>query len=236
MGNDANGIVACAKLKFFHLEGGGLNHQRDYQGVVVGNPDLDPQKLDNLEFELIHWGRDYRLGINLYGYKLTDQITVINPPGGTLMFSNNGDETGYGFEFDSAYTVSDALSLKANYTYHDTTEPPTNAIGAAPKHLLYAEANWEFLPQTFFDLNVRGVFDRDRSTRDPRLPVDDYVTVNFSIRKEDLHGVGLAFTLRNLFDEDARDPSSDNGLSSIVPLADTPLPGREFWGELRVRF
>ncbi len=31
MGNDANGIVACVKLKFFHLEGGGLNHQRDYQ-------------------------------------------------------------------------------------------------------------------------------------------------------------------------------------------------------------
>jgi hypothetical protein len=33
MGNDANGIVACVKLKFFHLEGGGLNHQRDYQSV-----------------------------------------------------------------------------------------------------------------------------------------------------------------------------------------------------------
>jgi signal transduction histidine kinase len=31
MGNDANGIVACVKLKFFHLEGGGLNHQRGYQ-------------------------------------------------------------------------------------------------------------------------------------------------------------------------------------------------------------
>jgi hypothetical protein len=34
MGNDANGIVACVKLKFFHLEGGGLNHQRDYQVVI----------------------------------------------------------------------------------------------------------------------------------------------------------------------------------------------------------
>jgi hypothetical protein len=35
MGNDANGIVACVKLKFFHLEGGGLNHQRDYQYVFL---------------------------------------------------------------------------------------------------------------------------------------------------------------------------------------------------------
>jgi hypothetical protein len=35
MGNDANGIVACVKLKFFHLEGGGLNHQRDYQKPVA---------------------------------------------------------------------------------------------------------------------------------------------------------------------------------------------------------
>jgi hypothetical protein len=35
MGNDANGIVACVKLKFFHLEGGGLNHQRDYQSSAL---------------------------------------------------------------------------------------------------------------------------------------------------------------------------------------------------------
>jgi hypothetical protein len=35
MGNDANGIVACVKLKFFHLEGGGLNHQRDYQSYSL---------------------------------------------------------------------------------------------------------------------------------------------------------------------------------------------------------
>jgi hypothetical protein len=41
MGNDANGIVACVKLKFFHLEGGGLNHQRDYQaGPVVSFPSV----------------------------------------------------------------------------------------------------------------------------------------------------------------------------------------------------
>jgi hypothetical protein len=37
MGNDANGIVACVKLKFFHLEGGGLNHQRDYQIFKFSN-------------------------------------------------------------------------------------------------------------------------------------------------------------------------------------------------------
>jgi adenosine deaminase len=38
MGNDANGIVACVKLKFFHLEGGGLNHQRDYQQASTRRP------------------------------------------------------------------------------------------------------------------------------------------------------------------------------------------------------
>src|ERR671915_361061 len=49
MGNDANGIVACVKLKFFHLEGGGLNHQRDYQLIFfapvplmdTGRPQVD---------------------------------------------------------------------------------------------------------------------------------------------------------------------------------------------------
>jgi hypothetical protein len=36
MARDATGIAGPVKLKFFHLEGGGLNHLRDYQELDIG--------------------------------------------------------------------------------------------------------------------------------------------------------------------------------------------------------
>ena len=37
MARDATGIAGPVKLKFFHLEGGGLNHLGDYQQAQVLN-------------------------------------------------------------------------------------------------------------------------------------------------------------------------------------------------------
>lgn len=80
---------------------------------------------------------------------------------------------------------------------------------------------------TFFDVNVRAVLDRERAQADPRPPLQ---------REGVLRHVDLALTARNILDADARDPSSDNELNSVLPLADIPLEGREIWGEIRLGF
>ncbi len=210
---------------------------RPTQGVFVGDPDLDPQTIDTLEYQIIHWGSRHRVGINLFGYWLQDPIVGIGTRS-RVTFANGDQETGYGFELEGSYLLTDHLRLIANYAFRDTVEEVVNFIGSAPRHVVYAEGRWEFLEHTFFDVNLKAVLDRDRAIDDPREPVDDYATVNLTLRRTDIFNrFDIGLVVRNLFDSDNRDPSSDTGLSATtVPLADIPLAGREFWGELRARF
>lgn len=209
---------------------------RPIRGAAAGNPDLDPQTIDTVEFQVLNWGERYRLGVNAFGYWLHDRIATLSRDS-TLTFENTGEETGYGVELESSYAPSQSVLLNANYGFRDTVEDPQSAIGGAARHLLFGEIRWEFLPETFFDINLNAVLDRERGVGDPRPPVEDYVVVNLALQRERLFGnVELAFTVRNLFDADARDPSSDTGLSALVPLEDIPLPSRTIWGGIRIRF
>lgn len=210
---------------------------RPTQGVFVGNPDLDPQKIDTLEYQITNWGNRYRVGLNLFGYWLQDPIIGIGTRS-RVSFENGEQETGYGFELEGAYLLTNHLKLIGNYAFRDTAEEVVNSIGAAPRHVIYGEARWEFLEHTFFDVNVKAVLDRERAEIDPRPPVDDYATVNITLRRTDiLNRFDIGLAVPNLFDSDNRDPSSDTGLSATtVSLADIPLAGRELWGELRFRF
>jgi iron complex outermembrane receptor protein len=45
----------------------------------------------------------------------------------------------------------------------------------------------------------------------------------------------VAFSVRNLFDNDAREPSLWNGKAALIPN-DLPLAGRNFYGEIRFHF
>lgn len=210
---------------------------RPNQGIVVGNPDLEPEKVDTVEFQVKHWGERYQWGVNLFGYRLTDPI-VATGERRALSLRNSGSETGYGLEAEAEYALTPRLSLKGNYAFSDSLEPPASSIGSAPRHLIYGETRWEVLPETFFDVNVKAVLERERARNDPRPAIDDYVTVNLAVQRENLlDGVGLGVVVRNLLDTDARDGSVDNGLSaSTVPLADIPLDGRELWAELHIAF
>lgn len=210
---------------------------RPNQGLVVGNPDLSPQTIDTWEFQVTHWEDRYMLGANVFGYKMNDRIATTNRAGTGLTFSNTDEETGYGLELDASYALTNRLKLFGNYSFRQSLEPVTNSIGAGPEHLIFGEARWEFLPKWFFDMNVRAVLDRARRDTDPRPPIDDYAVVNLALQWEGmLDDIDLAFTMRNVFDADARDPSSDNGLNAVLPLADTPLAGREFWGAVQINF
>lgn len=210
---------------------------RPNQGIVVGNPDLEPEKVDTIEFQVKNWGERYQWGVNLFGYWLTDQIAATGERR-ALSLRNSGSETGYGLEAEAAYALTPRLTLKGNYAFSDSLEPPASSIGSAPKHLIYGETRWEVLPETFFDVNFKAVLERERARNDPRPAIDDYVTVNLAVQRENLlDGVGLGVVVRNVLDTDACDGSVDNGLSaSTVPLADIPLDGREVWAELHIAF
>jgi iron complex outermembrane receptor protein len=173
----------------------------------------------------------------LFWYRTHDTVVQVpstsTSPNGQA-FENGGSQEGYGGELDGEWEPLPKLRLIGRYSYQDVLSAPENInLRFAPRHQVYAEANWRFAPHWNLNLNVKSVFGRERQADDPRSPVDDYSIVTLGVRRESpARHLEVAVYARNLLDEDAREPSDS---PTSLPF-DIPLPGREIYGEVRMRF
>jgi outer membrane receptor protein involved in Fe transport len=200
--------------------------------VSLGSSNLDPETIDSVElaFDYQPW-RTFRTKLNLYWYLYQDIIRFVPDPSGARTARNSGDQTGYGLEFESTWDITDTLRLYANYAFQKSIDDSVDAdVGFAPTHQVYARADWRFLPKWNLDTQFNWVGDRKRSFGDLRPPVNDYTTLDLTLRGSDLfHGLGVSLAVKNLFDTNTREPSLPPGL---IPN-DLPLSGRNYYFELR---
>ena len=78
-----------------------------------------------------------------------------------------------------------------------------------------------------------------RAATDSRPALDDYTTVDVTLRKRDvLQNLSLALSVRNLTDTDVREPSPGPGPTLPVPAIpdDFPMAGRSLWVEGQYQF
>ena len=95
------------------------------------------------------------------------------------------------------------------------------------------------MPEWTFDAQYFWIGNRKRVEGDPRSDIDNYSLVNLSLRRKNIaKHVDLALLVKNVFDEDIREPTAYNpdlpGGSEIP--GDYPMEGRSIFGELRVHF
>jgi outer membrane receptor for ferrienterochelin and colicins len=210
-------------------------YARANNSTAVGNPELVPEVVDTLELALISWNSELRAEVNTFGYWIHDPIVVTQAAGtpGILTFKNGAAQTGVGVEASLSWDPSKTLHLNMNYAFQESLDSTANSLGTGPRHQIFWEAIWNFTPFWSFDVNTKSVLGRERVVGDPRPPIDDYTLVNVSLRRRDIvDHVDIAFTARNVFNEDARDPSS--GLNTL--RFDYPLAGQNFWFELRIHW
>jgi iron complex outermembrane receptor protein len=127
--------------------------------------------------------------------------------------------------------------LLSNYAWQQSRDNTLNANpGYAPQHQVYLRANWEFLPDWRLTPQAKWIIGRERSLGDNRPPVADYTWVDLTLRRQHvLKYWEIAFSVRNLFDVDAREPSLAGNTSAAIPH-DLPLAERSFFGEIRLNF
>lgn len=204
--------------------------------VALGNPSLDPETIDTLE---LAW--DYRVtstvqtSLNLFYYKMRDIIRFVPDPAATTSTAQNtSSQTGYGLELTASWKVADALRLSGNYAHQQNTDKLTDKdAGHAPHHQLYLRGDWAFLPDWNFNTQLKRIAKRDRAAGDPRPQIDDYTSVDATIRRTHLWGAwDIAASVRNVLDADAREPSPAPGFIRN----DLPLPGRNYFLELSYRY
>lgn len=209
--------------------------------LVLGNSELDPEELKSYElafdYRPIH---DLVFNLNMFYYEWEDIIQFVpgSGPLGESQAQNAGEQTGHGVEFEVTWQALQDLKLTSNFSWQKSEDKNLDADAAySPEKQLYMEANWQ--PAELWNINVQAnwVMDRNRASGadDFRSDVDNYALVDLTVRRKSLWDhVDVALIVKNLFDEDAREPSLAGGIGVPIPIEDDlPLAGQQILGEIR---
>lgn len=205
--------------------------------AAIGNPDLDPETISTFELAFAYRYTDtLEFDWSVFHYEWDDIIEFVPDSAGSTA-QNAGKQKGYGLELGVEWRPVRSLRLLGNYAGQRSRDESANQnAGYAPEHQVYLRAEWAFLPDWQLTPQVNRVMSRPRAPGDNRNDIDDYTLVDLTLRRKNIKDHwGLALIARNLFDEDAREPSLSGVPESLLP-GDLPLAGRSFLGELRYDF
>jgi len=177
---------------------------------------------------------DIQTNLSLFTYQAKDLISNIPDAGATTKTAQNAkDQDGYGFEIEAKWQATDTLDVNASYAWQHSEDKHTNQqVADAPRQQIYLSSQWQFINGYHLSPQLIWIGDRKRAATDSRNAIDDYTLVNLTLRVDSVFNTPfqLAISGRNIFDEDAYEPSS----GTIAD--DYPLEGRSIWVELSYRF
>ena len=206
--------------------------------ALLGNSKLEPETLKSYELAFNYKpSYDLTLDLNLFQYYWKDIIQFIPDSSGTTRTAQNrGEQRGQGFELEATWRVNDYLSALSNYSWQKSEDMQNDTDAAnAPEQQLYIRTNASLPNGWHLTLQANRVMNRNRAFDDVRKDIDDYTTVDFTLRKSFLRDqLELSLISKNIFNDDAREPSP-NGQPMPSIINDLPLDRRRIYGEIRYR-
>jgi outer membrane receptor for ferrienterochelin and colicins len=198
--------------------------------VLIGNPNLKPETNQSTELAFAWQATSIlQANLNLFHYLWKNILR----PDSFGVVQNAGRQHGDGFETELVWDASASLRLSGNYAQqHSIDEATGQDAGNAPRHHVYARADWRFVPRWTLDTQLNYVAHRKRAPGDTRPDIADYHTVDLTLRNNHQKGDwSIAFKVLNLFGANAREPSPYG--TPFVPIPnDLPLAGRAWRVEL----
>lgn len=189
----------------------------------LGNADLEPEKIKTLDGGLALnyvFSESLHMEVNVFRYEAENIITFV-PVQGVQVAQNAGELEMRGLEYQLSWRPGHYLTLDFNYSLLDDDIQRGVDISAVPKRMANLAAHWRFSNWHWYT-GAKWVAERERADSDVRTtPIDDYVWLDSRLQSRwNAFEIGVA--VRNLTDEDAREPS--NG---FIP-GDYPLAGRHW--------
>jgi outer membrane receptor for ferrienterochelin and colicins len=203
--------------------------------VAIGNPTLAPERIRTVEAALT-WQPTpaLQLGGNVFRYEMRDIIQLVG-----TRYQNTGEQEADGIELEANWEARQGLRLSGNYSYqHAVDEASGRDPGNSPHHHAYLRADWQLAPGWSLHPQANWISERPRAPGDPRPSLHGYQTIDLTLRR-DTGAWALALSVRNLFNNEASEPSPDDH-SATQPFVslpnDFPLPGRALYVQLSHRF
>lgn len=198
---------------------------------ALPNADLRPERSRNLELVFNYiFTPSFNIGLNIFKYTQTDLIDDKQITGnGIKQFTNIGEHTIKGIELEAKWQVANSFRLSSNYTFRDQDNSEYRAVDE-PNQDAYLRADWSIYQNWNWNFQFNWIGERTRSADDNRPTLDDYLIADTTLRYSSADNWEFATSIRNLFDEDAREYTNNR-----VP-GDLPLPERNYYMEIRYKF
>jgi len=207
-----------------------FNEQYGTNPASAGNPNLLPETIRTLEAAFTWRARpDTEVNLNIFHYDAEDFIRSVPnaapAPGATA--ANTGGQSGKGLELDVVWDARRDLRISGNYAYQSSIDEATHKDpGYAPHNHVYARGDWHFASHWLLSPQVNRVADRRRAAGDNRPQIPDYTTLDLTLHSKPAKDQwDFAFSIRNLLNADAREPSLAPG---AIPN-DLPVAPRTFY-------
>ena len=198
----------------------------------IGSASLLPERIKTYEIVAdFQVAPSLRVINSVYFYKAEDLIEN-KLVGNVYQFQNAAQQEGYGLELEAQWAVSSQLKVKGQYSYQHSENTDTGEVIAdVPNHTGYLSIDYTMLNDWALHLNNHWIGSSVRERTDTRNKLSGYAWSTLKLSKVfDQRNLETAFIVKNLFDENARTPSSP-----IIP-GDYPLEGRSIWAEITYSF
>ncbi|MDX7999602.1 ligand-gated channel protein [Xenorhabdus sp. Reich] len=196
-------------------------------GMILGNPDLKPEKSVNEEISIIWNNQDnFNIGLTVFNTDFKDKITEVKDcetdcklGSKTYDFINkriNVDKANIrGIETTINWDIIDSLSLAANYTYTDSEQKSgkykSQPLNKMPTHMANATLSWQALPEldTWTRINFRGKTKNYQYRSSMRDGTPSYTFVDLGMSYNLVKNVRLSGGIYNILDKRVTEESHD---------------------------
>ncbi|ENX58824.1 MULTISPECIES: ligand-gated channel protein [Acinetobacter] len=196
------------------------------KGVIVGNPDLKPEKSVNYEVSF-NWDNldNLTAGLTLFNSEFKDKITEVRTCQGKNVGALECDWLGEKFDFVSlrenvdkasmrgaeatfGWKVLPNVNLSANYTFTDTEQKSGvnkgKPLNEMPKHMFNTTADWEINDQfsSWGRINYRSKTSDYLSRTAMAKGKPAYTMVDVGVNYKPTQNIAVAAGIYNLFDKE----------------------------------
>jgi outer membrane cobalamin receptor len=155
-------------------------------------------------------------------YLNIDDLIVRNRS--TTQYENAATQTINGIELEMNWRPVEQFNISANYTYRNAIDDTALHV-SQPEQEAFASVDWDISRKTHWNLQGNWIGERPVNAGST---IDDYIAVDTTLRHHYDRHWEVAASIRNLFDEDAREYSSVTDFLA--------LPERNAYVELRYHF
>ncbi len=182
----------------------------DFSDIVIGNPDLQPEKVRTLDVSYSYTDTDLVLEANIFRLDAQDFI-LSDRTQGTIHFFNASSFTRYGGELSVQYQLQNGLKILSNLSYHQNGSEYNNE-----------DVSLRYTPE--FTFNLGGTYQLNAKQRigsslryiSTRAAADELWLWNLDYRYQ-LEQVSLTATFENLLDTEILHPNMAEYNERLIP-------------------